>query len=263
MGASGRRCREGVVGREELDRTGGGRAGAAAGRTVGAGEDASGRVKRRRCNCHRACRGIGERTGLRPGAAAGGAGGGGRGPGLLVDMEIRYTLERGGKGIYTYAIFTHEPTYGATQIGESRYGMKLNGGLFDWLSIDGRSAIWRCRPGRTGTRAPTLNMKEARLLTTGVKKGIVEHKYDYCTDQFDTPAFGWSSTKQHVGIYFINPSVEYLSSGPDHFELTGHLDDGDGRRSDATGLLAGVALRRQRDARSRRTRIGTRWWGRS
>jgi rhamnogalacturonan endolyase len=61
-----------------------------------------------------------------------------------------------------------------------------------------------------------------------VKKGIAEHKYDYCVDQFDAPAFGWSSTKQHVGIYFINPSMEYLSSGPDHFELTGHLDDGDG-----------------------------------
>jgi hypothetical protein len=31
-----------------------------------------------------------------------------------------------------------------------------------------------------------------------------------------------------VGLYFINPSMEYLSSGPFHFELTGHLDDGDG-----------------------------------
>ena len=76
--------------------------------------------------------------------------------------------------------------------------------------------------------ATDLNMKEARRLTTGVKKGIAEHKYDYCADEFDTPAYGWASTKQHVGIYFINPSMEYLSSGPDHFELTGHLDDGDG-----------------------------------
>jgi rhamnogalacturonan endolyase len=150
-----------------------------------------------------------------------------RGPGLLVDMEIRYTMERGGKGIYTYAIFTHAPTYGATQIGESRYGMKLNGGLFDWLSVDAQ----RNGPMPNGydwDHATDLNMKEARLLTTGVKKGIAEHKYDYCVDQFDAPAFGWSSTRQHVGIYFINPSMEYLSSGPNHFELTGHLDDGDG-----------------------------------
>jgi len=165
-------------------------------------------------------------TGPRPAGAAGAPGGGG-GRGLLVDMEIRYTLERGGKGIYTYAIFTHEPTYGATQIGESRYGMKLNGGVFDWLSIDAQ----RNAPMPNGfdwDKGTDLNMKEARRLTTGVKTGIAEHKYDYCTDQFDTPAFGWASTKQHLGIYFINPSVEYLSSGPYHFELTGHLDDADG-----------------------------------
>ena len=139
------------------------------------------------------------------------AGGGGRGPGLLVDMEIRYTLGRGEKGIYTYAIFTHEPTYGATQIGESRYGMKLNGGVFDWLSIDTQ----RNGPMANGAdwdKGTDLNMKEARRMTTGVKAGQAEHKYDYCTDQFDTPAFGWASTKQHVGIYFINPSVEFLSA---------------------------------------------------
>ena len=150
-----------------------------------------------------------------------------RGPGLLVDMEIRYALGRGEHGIYTYAIFTHQPSYGATQIGESRYGMKLNGGVFDWLSIDSQRNM-QMPTGHDWDLGTDLNMKEARRLTTGVKKGIAEHKYDYCADQFDTPAFGWSSTTKHVGIYFINPSMEYLSSGPKHLELTGHLDDGDG-----------------------------------
>jgi rhamnogalacturonan endolyase len=161
-----------------------------------------------------------------PGEAAA-APGGGAGRGLLVDMEIRYSLGRGEKGIYTYAIFTHESSYGATQIGESRYGMKLNGGVFDWLSIDSQRNM-AMPTGADWDKGTDLNMKEARRLTTGVKKGIAEHKYDYCADQFTTPAYGWSSTKQHVGIYFINPSVEYLSAGPNHFELTGHLDDGDG-----------------------------------
>ena len=176
----------------------------------------------------------GTATGPRPGAVPGAPGaapapgrGGGRGPGLLVDMEIRYSLGRGEKGIYTYAIFTHEPSYGATQIGESRYGMKLNGSVFDWLSIDSQRNM-AMPNGADWDQGTDLNMKEARRLTTGVKAGQVEHKYDYCADQFDTPAYGWSSTKQHVGIYFINPSVEFLSAGPNHFELTGHLDDGDG-----------------------------------
>jgi rhamnogalacturonan endolyase len=150
-----------------------------------------------------------------------------RGPGLLVDMEIRYALGRGEHGIYTYAIFTHQTSYGATQIGESRYGMKLNGKLFDWLSIDTQRNGFMPN-GYDWDHATDLNMKEARRLTTGVKKGVAEHKYDYCADQFDTPVFGWQSTTQRLGIFFINPSVEFLSSGPKHLELTGHLDDGDG-----------------------------------
>jgi Rhamnogalacturonate lyase family. len=152
---------------------------------------------------------------------------GGRGRGLLLDMEIRYTLARGDHGIYTYAIFTHEPSYGATSLGESRYGFKLNSQVFDWLSVDSqRNALMPTSfDWDNGT---DLNMKEARRLTTGVYKGRAEHKYDYSADQFDTPAFGWSSTKHHIGLYFINPSMEYLSSGPNHFELTGHIDDGDG-----------------------------------
>ena len=170
----------------------------------------------------------GTARGPRPGSMAGAPGGfGGGGRGLLVDMEIRYALGRGAKGIYTYAIFTHEPSYGATQIGESRYGMKLNGSIFNWLSIDAQRNM-AMPSGADWDKGTDLNMKEARRLTTGVKAGEVEHKYDYSADQFDTPAFGWSSTTQHVGIYFINPSMEYLSSGPDHFELTGHIDDGDG-----------------------------------
>ena len=73
-----------------------------------------------------------------------------------------------------------------------------------------------------------MNMKEARRLTTGAFSGRVEHKYDYSADMFDAPAFGWSSTKQHVGIFLVNPSQEFISGGPTKVELTGHLDDGQG-----------------------------------
>jgi rhamnogalacturonan endolyase len=154
-------------------------------------------------------------------------GGDARSRGPVLDMEIRYTLGRDDHGIYTYAIFTHPPAYPATGLGESRYGMKLNQRVFDWLSIDvQRTAMMPT--GRDWDQGTDLNMKEARRLTTGLYKGRAEHKYDYCADQFETPAFGWSSSHDHIGIYFINPSMEYLSSGPFHFELTGHLDDGDG-----------------------------------
>ena len=42
--------------------------------------------------------------------------------------------------------------------------------------------------------------------------------------QFDTPAFGWSSTEKKIGVWFVNPSMEYLSGGPTKLELVAHRD---------------------------------------
>lgn len=151
----------------------------------------------------------------------------GQGGGLIADLEIRYTLERGASGLYTYAIFTHQDTYPAGSVGESRFGVKLNGSVFNWMSID-EQRNFLMPTGKDWDSATDLNMKEARRLTTGPYKGRAEHKYDYSAKQSKIPAFGWSSTKEKVGLYIINPSFEYLSSGPNHYELTGHLDDGDG-----------------------------------
>jgi rhamnogalacturonan endolyase len=151
----------------------------------------------------------------------------GQAGGLIADLEIRYTLERGSKGLYTYAIFTHQDTYPAGSVGESRFGFKLSGKIFDWMSIDDqRNGLMPT--GKDWDGGQDLNMKEARRLTTGTFKGKAEHKYDYSAKQSKIPAYGWASTKEKVGIYIINPSFEYLSCGPNHFELTGHLDNGDG-----------------------------------
>jgi rhamnogalacturonan endolyase len=154
-------------------------------------------------------------------------GGGGPGGGMLCDLEIRYSLSRDDSGLFTYAIFSHPASYPRTQVGESRFGAKLNGAVFDWLSIDAARNLLMAS-GADWDHGSLLNMKEARRLTTGIYKDRVEHKYDYSAVQFDIPAFGWSSTKEHVGLYFINPSMEYLSGGPTHPELTGHLDDNNG-----------------------------------
>jgi rhamnogalacturonan endolyase len=69
-----------------------------------------------------------------------------------------------------------------------------------------------------------MNMKEARRMNTGIYKGEVEHKYDYSANQFDVRAWGWSSTAKNVGLWFVNPSVEYLSGGPTKVELSAHRD---------------------------------------
>ena len=86
--------------------------------------------------------------------------------GLIADLEIRYSLGRGEHGLYTYAIFTHEPTYPAGSVGESRFGFKLSAKVFDWLSIDEqRNALMPT--GADWDAGTDLNMKESRRLDYG------------------------------------------------------------------------------------------------
>ncbi len=153
----------------------------------------------------------------------------GEGPGgsANCDIEVRYTLARGESGIYTYSILTHKADYPFTSIGEARFGAKLNEQVFDHLTIDANRNKDMPTP-RDWDQGTQLNMKEARRLNTGIYKGQVEHKYDYSAIQFDIPAFGWSSTTAHIGFWFVNPTIEYLSGGATKVELTGHLDVNEG-----------------------------------
>ena len=94
-------------------------------------------------------------------------GGGGPGGGMLCDLEIRYALGRDDSGIYTYAIFSHPLPTRATQVGESRFGAKLNGASLR-LAFHRRPAQQaHAHRRRLGSGSP-LNMKEARRLTTGI-----------------------------------------------------------------------------------------------
>jgi rhamnogalacturonan endolyase len=143
------------------------------------------------------------------------------------DIEIRYALSRDDSGLYTYCIFSHGSNQPAANIGEARFAAKLNPRVFDYMIIDSRHQRLMPTP-EDWDKGTQLNMKEVRRMTTGRYVGQVEHKYDYSAIQFDIPAYGWASTKEQVGLWFINSSIEYLSGGATKVELTGHLDDNKG-----------------------------------
>ena len=126
----------------------------------------------------------------------------GAGPGgsFISDVEIRYTMGRDDSGLYTYSIFEHQPDYPASTLGEARFCAKLNT-FFDWMSISEKQN--HLYPKETGPH---------------------EDKYDFTVNQFENPAFGWSSTTRNIGFWFLNPTVEYLSGGPTKVEFQGHRD---------------------------------------
>ncbi|HVU35167.1 MAG TPA: polysaccharide lyase family protein [Opitutaceae bacterium] len=139
-----------------------------------------------------------------------------------LDLEVRYALARGLSGIYVYGIYTHPASYGAMGEGESRYITKLNQ-TFNWISVDADRNMLECTPQDWGAGI-VIHAKEQRILTTGYYRNSVEHKYSYNAVQYRLPAYGWSSTKDHVGVWFINPSTEYLSGGSERLDLVCHYD---------------------------------------
>jgi len=139
------------------------------------------------------------------------------------DVELIYSLGRGDSAIYLRANWDHKPDYPKLTFPVGRFAAKLNDEVFDWMTIDSRRSM-QMITADDWNHGTTMNMKEARLMNSGVMKGQVEHKYDYAAVQFDTPAYGWSSTKQKVGIWMINPSSEYMSGGPTKLELSAHRD---------------------------------------
>lgn len=129
----------------------------------------------------------------------------GTGPGsdgngqFMSDIEIRYTLGKGESGVYTYSVFTHKPEYGLTVLGEARFAAKLTES-FDWMSVSDKHDFYY-----------------------PVEKRFLD-KYVLTDLQSENRAFGWSSTTEKVGLFIINPSMEYMSGGPTKVEFLGHRD---------------------------------------
>ena len=146
------------------------------------------------------------------------------GGGTMLDIEIRYSLGRGESGIYVYSTLSHPASYPAMGAGaEDRYITRLNQG-FDWITVDKDRNMLEAAPTDWG-EGVVVHAKEQRIMSKGVYKNSVEHKYSYSGMQYRTRAYGWSSTASHIGAWFINPTTEYLSGGPTRIDLDAHFGD--------------------------------------
>ncbi len=138
-----------------------------------------------------------------------------------MDIEVRYTMERGVSGFYTYAMYSHPASYPQAGEGESRFILQMNP-TFNWLSVDQDRNMPMISNADTRTGV-VVHAKEQRILSTGIYKNSVEHKYSYCGVMYKLPAYGWSSIKDHVGVYFINPSCEYIGGAASKLDLVCHM----------------------------------------
>jgi rhamnogalacturonan endolyase len=161
--------------------------------------------------------------GALPGAAPGAPRiglGGPRNGGM--DIETRYTLERGTSGFYTYAEYTHKASYPASGFGENRFILESMNRDFDWLSVD-KDRNMLMTSDDDLRKGVVIHAKEQRILNSGVYANSVEHKYSYNAIMYKLTAWGWSSTKDHIGVYFMNPSNEYIGGGAEKLDLIDHM----------------------------------------
>ncbi|MGD0888458.1 MAG: hypothetical protein ABR889_04350, partial [Acidobacteriaceae bacterium] len=139
------------------------------------------------------------------------------------NVDIHYSLARGGSAVYLEAIWEHRPAFPELSFPVGRFAAKLNDDVFDWMTVDSRRNM-QMITASDWNHGTQMNMKEARRMNTGILKGQVEHKYDYSAIQFDTPAYGWSSTSKHVGLWVVTANADYMSGGPTKLELVTHRD---------------------------------------
>jgi rhamnogalacturonan endolyase len=152
---------------------------------------------------------------LTPGAAGGGA---------QADLEIHYVLGRGDSGIYVYGVWDKPAAYPAGGTGpEDRYITRLSQD-FDWITVDKDRNMLEAAPLDWG-KGVVVHAKEQRIMAQGVYKNSVEHKYSYSGSQYLNRAYGWSSTKDKIGIWFINATAEHIAGGPRRIDLDAHFGD--------------------------------------
>jgi len=142
------------------------------------------------------------------------------------DLDLHYVLQRGDQGIYVFAVGSHPPSYPALDVGEWRTVLRTRtDDHLRFLTVD--SLRRRLIPKSTDTSVAVPGAPgEVSLMTSGVRAGYYEHKYDYSADFGFCKAWGLSSSEDNTGtnsVWILRGSDEFYNGGPSNRELVGHV----------------------------------------
>jgi rhamnogalacturonan endolyase len=135
-----------------------------------------------------------------------------------LDCEIHYVLQRGSSGIYSYAILSHPADYPKTGVGEWRMVWKLSNDLLENIYVDDLRH-WQMPSSEDFKHAEKTGIKEIVKLTTGVRAGQFDCKYDYSASYYDIGCWGHASDKHKVGGWIVLGGYDYFNDGPTKQDL--------------------------------------------
>src|SRR5262249_27960299 len=133
------------------------------------------------------------------------------------DIDIHYVLRRGNSGLYAYAILDHPSNYPATGVSEWR--------MVWWMPHDSTNFLmeriyvdalrnWEMPSVYDLNHAQSTSIAEIIYLTTGVRAGKYDCKYEYAVGYADVGTYGHASTVSNVGAWLVFGSQEFFNDGP-------------------------------------------------
>lgn len=142
-------------------------------------------------------------------------------PGLrqqAFDIECHYVIEKGASGIYCYALLKHPASYPKTSVGEWRFVWKLPQDVFDHIVVDSLRNM-DMPTAAEYEHAERTSIPEAAKLTSGVKAGTYECKYEYAAEYYDIGTYGHTSSKNKIGAWMVLGGYDFFNDGPNKADL--------------------------------------------
>ena len=138
------------------------------------------------------------------------------------DADIHYALNRGDTGLYTYSVLEHLPAYPAFDLGSWRQVL--------WIAQDGSNYLcekiytdslrsWQMPSVTDFNNAQPTPIQEIVRLTTGVRAGKYDGKYEYSLPHYETTLYGHASDVNRIGSWIVQGSEEYFNGGPTYHDL--------------------------------------------
>jgi rhamnogalacturonan endolyase len=132
------------------------------------------------------------------------------------DIEIHYVLRRGDSGLYTYALLDHPAKYPATTVGEWRMVWKLSDDTLEKIYVD-ELRHWQMQSSKDKFEVQPI--KEIIKITSGIRAGEYDCKYDYAASYYDIGCWGHASDKNKVGAWIVLGGYDFFNDGPTKQDL--------------------------------------------
>lgn len=138
------------------------------------------------------------------------------------DIDIHYVLKTDDSGLYTYSVTEHQPSYPDVDLGSWRMVM--------WIAHDGSKNLcekiyvdsirhWEMPSPYDYANAQPTSIAEIVKLTTGVRAGKYDGKYEYSKELWELDAVGHASDVNSAGCWFVYGSHEFFNDGPTYADL--------------------------------------------